>query len=164
MDAIDRLLAEHSQHRRLVAELEAALGRPSVHEVGWNDCAGCDFKRFKEIHRELRERVLDHERREELLLKEALELLEGGADAGRMLEKRHGGVNDLLRLLASVAELYDGSHLHPLRTVVARVREELDSHHEFEEKELFPRLRRDLRPGDMERLARRYEEAAAEGR
>jgi hypothetical protein len=160
MDAIDRLLEEHVHHRRLAGEMEKALGAPSAHEVGWNDCAGCDFEKFKEIHRELKELVLDHERREERLLHEALGLLEGGAEAVRVLEKRHGNVKDLLRLLESVASLYDGAHLHPLRTVAARVREELESHHEFEEKELFPRLKRDLHPSDMERLGRHFEEPA----
>jgi Hemerythrin HHE cation binding domain len=159
MNVLDKLLEDHSHQRRLAGEMTAALGPPTG-EVGWHDCASVDLAGFKKARRELKDRVLEHERREELFLAEALALLENAGELEAELARAHESVNRMLGLMETVAELYDGVHLHSLRTVAGRLKDELDSHHDYEEKELFSRLRRSLSPADLERLSRRVERAA----
>ncbi|MDE2489812.1 MAG: hemerythrin domain-containing protein [Elusimicrobia bacterium] len=158
MNVLDKLLEDHSHQRRLAGKMTAALGPPAG-EVGWQDCASCDLEGFKKAHRELKEHVLDHERREELFLAEAISLLENAQELEAELAKAHESVNHLLGLMETVTALYDGVHLHSLRTVAERLKDELESHHDYEEKKLFSRLRRTLPPADLERLSRRVERA-----
>lgn len=158
MNILEKLLEDHSHQRRLAGKMTAALGPPAG-EVGWHDCASCDIESFKKAHRELKDHVLDHEKREELFLAEALALLENAEELEAELAKAHESVNHLLGLMETVTELYDGVHLHSLRTVAERLRDELESHHDYEEKKLFTHLRRTLPPADLERLSQRVEKA-----
>lgn len=139
MDAVDRVLDEHAQLRRLAAGLRRRLGPQKG--IGWEDVTGCDLAALRAAQDELLEALTLHERREERLFAERLPR-ESREALQLEVERAHRSLNGLVSLMRSLAELCSGGRVHALRVMVARVNEELEHHLAFEEKALIPLLRR----------------------
>jgi hypothetical protein len=138
MDSIDRLLTEHADLRRDAAALLALLG--PQRGVGWDDRSNCDVVAFRMARDRLAGDLAEHERREEDLMTRRLR----GPGRGELeseIERAHKTLNDLTGLLQTAATLCVEGRVYQLRTVAERVREELETHLDYEEKILFPLLR-----------------------
>ncbi|MDX6767965.1 MAG: hemerythrin domain-containing protein [Elusimicrobiota bacterium] len=138
MDSIDRLLTEHEALRRDAAALEALLG--PQRGVGWDDESDCDVAAFRAARDRLAHDLMEHEAREEKLIGRRLHS-PGQGEMEAEVERAHKTLNSLVSLLQSAAELCTQKRVHRLRTIVSRVREELETHLGYEEKVLFPLLR-----------------------
>jgi hypothetical protein len=138
MDTIDRLLTEHEALRRDAAALESLLG--PQRGVGWDDESDCDVAAFRAARDRLAHDLTDHEGREERFMARHLRT-PGRGELEAEIERAHKTLNNLVLLLQSAAELCTQKRVHRLRTIVSRVREELETHLSYEEKVLFPLLR-----------------------
>ena len=65
----------------------------------------------------------------------------GRSELEAEVERAHKTLNDLTALLQTAATLCTEGRVHQLRAITERVREELETHLEYEEKVLFPLLR-----------------------
>lgn len=138
MDSIDRLLTEHAALRRDAAALGALLG--PQRGVGWDDESDCDLARFREARERLARDLAEHERKEERFISRLLRS-PGGWELEAEVERAHKTLNNLVALLQSAVELCAQGRVHRLRTIAARVVEELETHLQYEERVLFPMLR-----------------------
>lgn len=137
MNDIELLIEEHGELRREAAALEALLG--PQRGVGWEDNSNCDVTRFRAAQEGLLRNLAAHELKEESVIGRHLRA-PGGLEIRAEVERAHETLNRLVTLLRSVATLCTGGRVHALRTITARVREELESHLVYEEKMLFPLL------------------------
>lgn len=135
---LDGLLTEHAALRRDAAALEALLG--PQRGVGWDDRSDCDVPAFRAARDRLAAELEAHERREEAMMAKRLRTAARG-ELEAEVERAHHTLNDLVALLESAAVLCEKGRVYRLRTLAGRVREELDTHLQYEEKVLFPLLR-----------------------
>lgn len=150
MDAVDLLLDDHAQLRRLAAGLARRLGPQKG--VGWDDVSRCDLAALRAAQDELMEALTLHESREERVFAERLPA-DSREDLQRAVERAHESLNGLVSLMRSLAALCSGGRVHALRVMAARVSEELERHLSFEEKALMPLLRRGPAAGRRPRAA-----------
>lgn len=139
MDAVDLLLDDHSQLRRLAAKLASLLGPQTG--VGWDDVSRCDLAAFRAAQEELLEALTMHELREERIFAERLPA-SSREELQREVERAHASLNGFMSLLRSLAEICAEGRVHSLRAIVSRVNHELEHHLSFEEKALIPLLLR----------------------
>ncbi len=135
---IESLMREHAQLRRLAEEVEAAVGIQGG--VGWDDCVVCDFKKLRATQERLARELAEHEKAEERVVAEMLR--------GRLseeIENTHRTIERMLQLLRALSSLCDGQHVHAIRTAAKRLRQELEQHLAYEEKTIFPALRRGVK-------------------
>jgi iron-sulfur cluster repair protein YtfE (RIC family) len=139
MDIIDYFLENHAALR---AELEA-LASPfkRTHGVGWDDCVVLDQNRLFQNVTAFIASVKEHELQEDEVLSEVCVLLEEDAKALAALAEGRRSLREILKLFNVIAYNCDGEHVHRVRELLFRLREELEPHLEFEEKVLFPLLR-----------------------
>ena len=139
MDNIEVLLVNHSELR---AELEI-LAAPfnCAHGVGWDDCVALDRKRLIRDITAFITSVKEHEVQEDEFLREVSVLSEPDARALAALAVGRRSLREILKLFNVIAYNCDGEHVHRVRQLLFRLREELESLLAFEEKILFPLLR-----------------------
>lgn len=158
MDIINYFLENQAALR---AELEA-LASPfkRTHGVGWDDCVVLDQKLlFRNITAFIAS-VKEHEMQEDELLREVSVLLEPDSQVLAALVEGRRSLRDILKLLNVIAFNCDGEHVHRVRELLFRLREELEPYLAFEEKILFPLLRARL----PEKLLRELGSGARAGR
>lgn len=132
-----KLREEHAELRRRLKDLESLIGR--VGGVGWDDRSTCDAAALVSASEGLKKYLRAHELGEEALLRRGAER-GAPAELRQWIEKNHDLLDDLAALLAAVAGRCDGDHVYGLRTVLERVRGELESHMDYEERVIFPLL------------------------
>lgn len=138
MDLLDQVVEDHARLRFLARGLPRLLGPQTG--VGWEDRSDVDLTAFREAQEELLEQLTMHELREESLFAQRLPK-PVKEDLQREVERAHEALNALFSLMRSVSTLCRDGRVHALRTTVARVVEELESHLEFEERALIPLIR-----------------------
>lgn len=138
MDSIDRLMTEHAALRRDASALGALLG--PQRGVGWDDESDCDVSKFREARDRLAHDLAEHERKEERFISRHLHA-PGSGELEAEVERAHKTLNNLVTLLQSAVVLCAQGRVHRLRTISARVCEELETHLQYEEQILFPLLR-----------------------
>lgn len=142
MNTVDVLLEQHAGLRRRLAELEAMLGPGG--DAGWDDCSDCDMARFQSTFKDFLADLRSHEATETRALGRVLEEPGPGRREKRAaFAKSHEALDHLVKLLGVEATVDHGRHVYSVRHIVARVRDELESHLAREESEIFPLLRRE---------------------
>lgn len=141
MDEINSLIEEHLTLRRLADRIELALGDKAG--VGWDDCLCGDMAVFREAQRVFQDFLKNHESREERLIGAIL----GGrhdeyAELEPVIERAHSSLDRTLALLGALSRVCDGRHVYAVRMAAGRLRGELEAHLTYEEKVMFPLLRR----------------------
>lgn len=141
MDKIDSLIQEHATLRRLADRIVRSLG--TQRGVGWEDCTDCEMTSFFSAQRVFQDMLAEHEAREERILGALLRHREtGSADLEPILHRAHASLNGMTALLRTLSNVCDGRHVYAVRTMAERLRDELERHLTYEEKVLFPFLRR----------------------
>ncbi len=141
MDAIDSLVDEHAMLRRLAGEIEKTIGVRQG--VGWDDRALCEVPALCAAQRRFQDELREHEAREERVMGAMLR----GREAEREelepeIRRAHVSLDGMTALLLTLSGVCDGTHVYAVRSMAGRLREELESHLTYEEKVLFPLLRR----------------------
>ena len=141
MNRIDSLVEEHATLRRLAERIERSLGPQTG--VGWDDLAAGELTGFCEAQRLFSDVIREHEEREERVIDDLLRSrADDRAELAPVIEGAHASLNALMALLGTVSGVCDGTHVHAVRSIAQRLREELEIHLAYEEKVLFPLLRR----------------------
>ncbi len=139
MDIIDYFLENHAALRTELEALAAPFKR--THGVGWDDCVVLDQPRLFQNVTAFIASVKEHEMQEDEVLREVCVLLEEDAKALAALAEGRRSLREILKLFNVIAYNCDGEHVHRVRELLFRLREELEPHLAFEEKILFPLLR-----------------------
>lgn len=158
MDIIDVFLEKHAGLRAELESLAAPFNRP--HGVGWDDCLSLDRERMLRDVDSFFASFREHEASEDELFSERLSLDEptrAAFDAGRR------AVADIMKLFGAVAFTCDGEHVHRVRELLSRMREEVEAHLAYEEKVLFPMMRERLPAALLRRLGERAMEREPHG-
>jgi iron-sulfur cluster repair protein YtfE (RIC family) len=141
MNEIADLLEECSTLRRDIAELEKLLGPQS--DVGWNDVAQVDSVKFRAAQDQFSRDLTEHQAKVEQFLTKRIEQLgEGREVLQKTIHSGHRTINNLLAILRSISSLDDLEHVYRVRTVISRIREELETHLRYDEKVMYPLLSR----------------------
>jgi iron-sulfur cluster repair protein YtfE (RIC family) len=141
VDNIDSLIEEHATLRRLAGEVEKAIG--TQHGVGWDDQTSCEMPAFCAAQSRFQTELKKHEAKEDRVIDEMLQ----GREAEReqleqAIRRAHVSLDGMTALLRTLSGVCDGTHVYAVRTMAERLHEELESHLTYEEKVLFPLLRR----------------------
>lgn len=142
MDIIDIFLERHEALRRDIAALEAPFQKP--HGVGWDDCVAVDCGRLARGVEGLFASLRAHAAAEDRFLSGVAGKLRLDAETRADFEEGRRALAEITKLLGAVAFTFDGSHVHRVRELLSRMREEAESLLRFEEQTLFPLLRRRL--------------------
>lgn len=139
MDIIDYFLENHAALRTELEALASPFKR--THGVGWDDRVMLDQKLlFRNITAFIAS-VKEHELQEDELLREVSVLLDSDAKALATLSEGRRSLREILKLFNVIAFNCDGEHVHRVRELLFRLREEFEPHLAFEENTLFPLLR-----------------------
>ena len=153
MDIIDCLLEEHKELRGSLVLLTVLLDRPSG--IGWDDRTALDRRRFTVEMNAFFAAFKAHEAAEDAYLTRVLRQIGVEPAINSAIAEGHRAIADMTRLFAAVVISCDGEHVHCMRTVLARLREELESHLAYEEMVVFPELRARLAKPLLRELGRR---------
>ena len=141
MDKIDSMIKEHATLRRLADSIVMSLGAQTG--VGWDDCTDCEMTNFFSAQRVFQDMLAEHEASEERVLHAFLRRRKSeNAELEPVLHRAHASLNGMTALLRTLSNVCDGEHVYAVRTMAERLREELETHLTYEEKVLFPLLRR----------------------
>lgn len=149
MGKIEGFLTSHAVLRAELEALSAPFKR--THGVGWDDCVALDQKRLLRDILAFIESVKTHETQEEAFLTEVSGALEPDEQTRAALAEGRRSLSELMKLLGVVAFTCDGEHVHRVRELLFRLRDELEPHLAYEEKTLFPLLRERLAAGPPRR-------------
>lgn len=155
MDIIDVFLESHAALRGELATLSAPFDRP--HGVGWDDCVSLDMKRLSRDMRTFFDAFKKHEAAEDEFLTEVSGQFALDAQTQASFAEGRRSLGEIMKLFSVVAFSCDGEHVHRVRELLFRLREELEAHLVYEEKILFPLLKSRLpaeRLGEIGRRAR----------
>lgn len=153
MDIIDCLLEEHKELRGSLVLLTVLLDRPSG--AGWDDRTALDRRRFTVEMNAFFSAFKAHEAAEDAYLTRVLRQIGVAPEINAAIAEGHRAIGDMTRLFAAVVISSDGEHVHCLRTVLVRLREELEAHLAYEEAMVFPELRARLPKPLLRELGRR---------
>ena len=135
---IDELIQEHAALRALARWLE----RTTDFE---EDGRRCPLEELRSRQRRFEEELKEHEGREERLLARLSRLrTPAEPDLEPEIRRAHGSLEGMTALLRTLSGVCDGAHMGAVRSMTGRLREELELHLLYEEKVLFPLLRRRL--------------------
>ena len=138
MDIVDTLLKTHGELRGRLDSLTALLGRPRG--VGWDDQAALDKDLFLRELAEFLANFKSHEAVEEAFLSRVARQVGLDPELDAAVVEGHRSLDALTQLFGAVAVSCDGAHLYGVRTALARLRAELESHLAYEELKVFPSL------------------------
>lgn len=153
MDLIDGLLANHAALRGALEFMSGLLERPCG--CGWEDQMSLDLERLAKERGVFMTALKAHDAMEAAYIERVLGQFKEDGEVLAALADGHRAVGDLARLFSVVAVLCDGEHVHRLRTVLERLREELEARLSYEEKIVFPRLRERVSSEQLRELGRR---------
>ena len=141
MDTVHELLEEHRRLRRMAEQLEESVGPQDG--VGWEDRSWRDPGILRRAARDFLTALEAHEKREEAAFAGLRPEAGGDAEALRgEVDRAHRTLNELSGILAAVTLCSEEGRVHAVRITARRVREELEAHLAYEERVVFPRLRR----------------------
>jgi len=153
MDLIDGLLANHSTLRGALDYMNGLLERPCG--CGWEDRMTLDTERLAKERGVFMSALKAHDIMEAAYIERVLGQFEEDREMTAALAEGHRALGDMSRIFSAVAVLCDGEHVHRLRTVLERLREELEERLSYEEKVVFPRLRERVSSEQLRELGRR---------
>ena len=159
MDIIDSLLEGHGKLRNSLVFLTALLERPNG--AGWDDRATMSPERFTRELNGFFAAFKAHEAMEDAYLIRVLDQIGMSPEILEAIAEGHRAVAEMTKLFGAVAVSGDGEHVYRLRTVLARLREELETHMAYEEKVVFPKMRASTPAGLLRELGRRARILAA---
>ncbi|MDP3542318.1 MAG: hemerythrin domain-containing protein [Elusimicrobiota bacterium] len=161
MDIVEFLHESHLALRRELEALEAPFRRP--HGVGWDDRVSLDNDALQRGVDAFFTSFRRYEAAEDEILAEAAAPL--GLDEETVAEFTKGRrtVADIMKLLGAVTFTCDGEHVHRVRELLGRTREEIENHLSYEEKVLFPLLKERLTPAQLKRLGEHVLSAGTHG-
>jgi len=136
MDIIDVFLERHAILRGELTALEAPFRQP--HGVGWDDCLALDGEALRRDADAFFASFRGHALDEDEFLAEAGALLNLDAQTQEAFGEGRRSVGDIMKLFGAVAFTCDGEHVHRVRELLSRMREEVEAHLLFEERTLFP--------------------------
>jgi len=139
VETIDSLIGEHATLRVLASQIGKSLGPRTG--TGWDDLAFGALTDFGAARRLFADALKAHEEKEERVISALVSRCDDHrAELEPVIEKAHASLNALMAMLDAVSSACDGKHIHAVRTVAERLREELEAHLAYEEKVLFPLL------------------------
>ncbi|HVE13449.1 MAG TPA: hypothetical protein VNI01_08660 [Elusimicrobiota bacterium] len=153
MDLFECLLEDHRALRGAYQEVERRLGAPAG--VGWSDQRRLDKPALDEALRAFRAALHAHAEVERVYLERTLRQVRQETRTAEVIDEACRLVESMLELCCSVSSASDGQHLHALRATVRRLGANLELHLGYEEKELFPRMAKELSPEVLAELGRR---------
>jgi iron-sulfur cluster repair protein YtfE (RIC family) len=140
MDEIDEVIQEHAELRRLAGEIEKTIG--PQRGVGWDDRVFADLPALRAAQGRFQAALQAHEAKEDRVIHAGLRRRAAEREElETQVEKAHRTLDSMSELLHTLFSLCDGTHVHAIRCVSERLRQELEAHLEYEEKVLFPLLR-----------------------
>lgn len=146
MDIIDVFLERHAALRRDLTALEAPFRLP--HGVGWDDCVALDCERLLRDIELFFAAFKSHVQAEDDFLKEVSGRVPLDPAVREDFAQGRRAVAGIMKLFGAVAFTFDGEHVHRVRELLSRMHDEVEEHLLFEEKTLFPIVRRSL-PADL---------------
>ena len=162
MDIIDDFLEKHAALRAEISKLEAPFKR--AHGVGWDDCMALDPKGLTRDLNAFFDSFRKHEKEEDDLMAEVAALFEPDAPTRASFAEGRRALAEIMKLLGVVASTCDGEHVHRVRELLVRLRQEVESHLTYEEKTLFPLLRRRLPESLLRELGAHFHDGGIRGR
>ena len=138
MDLSQRLLEDHRHLRASLACVTAMLDKPC--NSGWEDRQSLDAALLSRNAARLFADFKSHEEFEQRILLPLVRRMADGGFLAKSVDDSHRGIEQITRLFEAVCELCDGEHVYRVRSVLLRLQDELESHLDFEEQRLFPRL------------------------
>lgn len=142
MDIIDAFLETHAVLRGELSALEAPFKR--AHGVGWDDCMSLDQKSLLRDINAFFASFKKHEAAEDEFLAKVAGRFELDAQTRAAFAEGRRALSEIMKLFGAVAFSCDGEHVHRVRELLSRLRQELEAHLAYEEKILFPLLKKAL--------------------
>ncbi len=159
MDIVEFLHESHRALRRELAALEAPFKLP--HGVGWDDRVCLDRDALLRDVDVFFASFRRHEAAEDEVLSEAGDRLGLDAEMRAEFTKGRRTVADVMKLFGAVTFTCDGEHVHRVRELLGRMRDEIENHLSYEEQVLFPLLKEKLPAGELKRLGEHARSAGA---
>lgn len=159
MDIIEFFQQSHQALRQELAALEAPFKLP--HGVGWDDRVCLDRDALLRDVEAFFASFRGHEAAEDEVLSAAGPRLGLDEELRDEFTKGRRTVADVMKLFGAVTFTCDGEHVHRVRDLLGRMREEIETHLAYEEKVLFPLLRERLPPAELRRLGEHARSAGA---
>ena len=163
MNLIDRLLEDHHDLRVSLKRAEVLLEKPTG--TGLEDRlrvekkvlveALAEFLFIFDIHEALENRIMSRLLRLEQRLPPSFKGQAADPSLNVAVAQGHHSLKSITHILNAITSSSDLDHVYSIRRVLSLVREELDKHLEYEEKEVFPKLREMMSPQFLEKLTRR---------
>lgn len=124
-------------------EIEKANG--TRRGPGRNERVSYDMKALRAMQERFQKNLKAHEAEEERLI--GARLRRRGAERMELepvIERAYASLDGMTALLRSLSAICEGEQVYAVKTVASRLRQELEAHLAYEEKVLFPLLRRRL--------------------
>lgn len=139
MVTTEELVARHADLRRRLAALGSMLGPGG--EAGWDDCTECDMPRFRAGLKDFIAELRRHEAAETRAVGRVAQAAH--LERKKAYARSHETLDHLAALLDAEASIDRGRHAYAVRHLLVRVRSELEAHLDYEERDIFPLLRRE---------------------
>lgn len=164
MDLIEHLKKDHAELRSLLDAADHALGEPQG--VGLDDRLSADKNLLIEALKNFLLAFERHEEAESLVIKRLLRLeniLSARPSASypkissklhQSIEEGHASLKSITRLLSAITSYHDSDQIYAMRHVLASLRDELNRHLDYEEFQVFPKLKETLSPATLEKIIR----------
>ena len=152
MDMIDGFVEKHGEIRRLMEVLGRCLPADSSGEEEFQPEM---LHKFKETAELLSVKLQAHEALEQRFLAAAAkEMGPDGTPCLSVVDEDHAAINDIIHILESICCLAGNARAYSFRFSVSSLSYRLERHLNYEEKEVFPCVRRSLNPARMAEVER----------
>ena len=165
MNLIEHLERDHAELRALLNAAESILGKPRG--VGLDDRLSTDKKLLIEAlknfliafekHEEAESRVIERLLRLEKILS-ARPLDDASSNISAPLRESisegHRSLRSITHLLGAIASSHDSDQIYSIRNVVSSLKDELSRHLDYEEHEIFPKLKDALSAETLDKMTR----------
>lgn len=141
MNQWECLLEDHKELRRLTAEIAEVLREERILDIERLQPEA--VKRLSVLHRRLTDDIKAHEELEERLMADALK--EMGSKGARLLgavRSDHDSIHEVFKLLDALMSIAYEESAYSIDFTVSCLRNQLERHLDYEEKEIFPTLKR----------------------
>lgn len=154
MGLLERLLKDHEELRRRIAGMTDLVRRDA--SCGAEPVDPAVAGRLAEMEGLLARELEAHEALEERFMKETLrETGAEGAALVRAIKLDHESIHEVFRILDALTCLREGVSAYSLRFAVSSLAHNLERHLDYEEKSVFPLMRRLLSAARLEAGGRR---------
>ncbi len=164
MNLIEHLKKEHAELRALLDAAENVLGKPRG--VGLDDRLSSEGKLLFDALKSFLLAFEKHEEAESLVIKRLLRLeniLSARSPASypkissklhQSVEEGHRSLKSITHLLSAMAAASDSDQIYSIRHVLSSLKQELNQHLDYEEREIFPKLEETLSPDVLNKMIR----------